>query len=71
MIHFLIVYKTYRLAVAAIFQSFFDLLDQRGRDVVVDVYFGVAGDLEYPGVVRVVSEIGEDVPEIVADDVLQ
>src|ERR1700722_10200632 len=71
LVHFLVVYEADGFAFSAILESFFDLLDEGRGHVVVEVDLGVAGDLEDPGVVGVITKIGKDVPEVEADDVLQ
>src|SRR6185312_2955189 len=71
LIHFPVVYEPGRTTLATILQPFLDLLHQRRADIVVDVDLSVARHFENPGFIRIVSEIGEYVPEIVPDDVLQ
>jgi hypothetical protein len=70
-VHFLVIDKSHGFALAAVLQPFLQLLYQCRGDIVIDVYFGVAGDLEDPGLIGIIAEIGENVFEAVTDDIFQ
>src|SRR6185312_16248244 len=71
LIHLFVINETDGFAFAPVLQSFFNLLDQRRRDVVVDIDLRIAGNLEDPAFIGIVTEISKYIPEVEPDDVLQ
>src|SRR5580704_1618369 len=70
-VHLLVIHKADGLASSAVTQTFFDLLDKCGRNIIIDIYLCILGDLKDPGLVAVITEIGKNAAKIVADDIFQ
>src|SRR5687768_15085129 len=56
-VHLLVENKTYGLAFTAVFYAFFDLLNDGGGNVVIDIDFGILGHFEHPASITVIAEI--------------
>src|SRR5204863_745632 len=70
-VHFMVIYKTYRLSFAPVPQTFCEALDKTCGDIAVNIYLCITGYFENMRFVLVISEEEKNFGEVKPDDNFQ
>ena len=70
-IHFLIINKTNKFSFAPVLQPLFNFFHQGGGQIIVNIDFGIFGNFKNPGAITFITEITEDIFQVIPDHIFQ